>query len=68
VEKAKNLLQNPASKISMVAFASGFRSLSQFNRVFKKGIRVQAFCRRRLDPAQFVRPVGIVTVGFSASQ
>jgi AraC-like DNA-binding protein/ligand-binding sensor protein len=36
VEKAKNLLQNPTSKISMVAFASGFQSLSQFNRVFKK--------------------------------
>jgi AraC-like DNA-binding protein/ligand-binding sensor protein len=36
VEKARNLLQNPKFRISEVAFDVGFRSLSQFNRVFKK--------------------------------
>jgi len=36
VEKAKNLLLNPDLTISMAAFDSGFQSLSQFNRVFKK--------------------------------
>ena len=36
VEKAKNLLLNPDVRISMAAFDSGFQSLSQFNRVFKK--------------------------------
>jgi len=36
VEKAKNLLLNPNSRISEVAFASGFQSLSHFNRVFRR--------------------------------
>ena len=36
VERAKNLLLNPHSRISEVAFAAGFQSLSQFNRVFKR--------------------------------
>jgi AraC-like DNA-binding protein len=31
-----NLLQNPNLRISEIAFAVGFQSLSQFNRVFKK--------------------------------
>jgi AraC-like DNA-binding protein len=35
VEKAKSLLEFTAHSISEVAFASGFRSISQFNRVFK---------------------------------
>ena len=34
--KAKNLLLNPEIKIGRAAFDSGFQSLSQFNRVFKK--------------------------------
>ena len=36
VEKAKNLLLNPNLRISEVAFASGFQSLSHFNRVFRR--------------------------------
>ncbi len=36
VEKVKNLLLNPHKRISEVAYASGFQSLSQFNRVFRK--------------------------------
>jgi AraC-like DNA-binding protein len=36
VEKAKNLLLNPLSRVSEVAFASGFQSIPHFNRVFKK--------------------------------
>ena len=33
---ACNLLQNPNLRISEIAFAAGFQSLSQFNRVFKR--------------------------------
>lgn len=36
VEKARALLQTTSSRISEIAFATGFQSLSQFNRVFKK--------------------------------
>lgn len=36
VEKAKNLLLNPNMRISEVAFAAGFQSLSHFNRVFRR--------------------------------
>jgi AraC-like DNA-binding protein/ligand-binding sensor protein len=36
VEKAKNLLLNPNLRISEVAFAAGFQSLSHFNRVFRR--------------------------------
>jgi AraC-like DNA-binding protein len=36
VEKAKNLLLNPNLRVSEVAFAVGFQSLTHFNRVFKK--------------------------------
>jgi AraC-like DNA-binding protein len=35
-EKACNLLLNSNLRISEIAFAVGFQSLSQFNRVFKK--------------------------------
>jgi AraC-like DNA-binding protein len=35
-EKARDLLQNSTQRISEIAFAVGFQSLSQFNRVFKK--------------------------------
>jgi AraC-like DNA-binding protein len=35
-EKACGLLLNPNLRISEIAFAVGFQSLSQFNRVFKK--------------------------------
>jgi len=33
---ACDLLRNPKLRISEIAFAAGFQSLSQFNRVFKK--------------------------------
>ena len=36
VEKVKNLLLDPHKRVSEAAFAAGFQSLSQFNRVFRK--------------------------------
>ncbi len=36
IEKSKNLLLNPNSRVSEVAYAVGFQSLTHFNRVFKK--------------------------------
>jgi AraC-like DNA-binding protein len=36
VEKVKNLLLNPHKRISEAAFETGFQSLSQFNRVFRR--------------------------------
>jgi len=36
IEKASELLRDPDLRISEIAFAVGFQSLSQFNRVFKK--------------------------------
>jgi len=36
IEKARELLQDRHVRISEIAFAVGFQSLSQFNRVFKK--------------------------------
>src|SRR5687768_10505968 len=36
VEKTKDLLLNPNTRISEAAFAAGFQSLSQFNRVFRR--------------------------------
>jgi len=36
IEKAKNLLLNPHLRVSEVAFAAGFQSLSNFNRIFKR--------------------------------
>jgi YesN/AraC family two-component response regulator len=36
IEKASDLLHNVNLRISEIAFAVGFQSLSQFNRVFKK--------------------------------
>ena len=35
-ETACDLLQNPNLRISEIAFAVGFQSLSQFNRIFKR--------------------------------
>ena len=35
-EKARELLENSNLRVSEIAFATGFQSLSQFNRVFKK--------------------------------
>src|SRR5436305_6227645 len=36
VEKSKTLLLNPNSRISETAFASGFQSMTNFNRAFKR--------------------------------
>ena len=36
IEKARNLLRNPNLRISEIAFDVGFKSLSQFNRAFKR--------------------------------
>jgi|SRR6516162_486065 len=38
-KQACDLLRNPSRRISEIAFAVGFQSLSQFNRVFKKMAR-----------------------------
>src|SRR5215467_4119862 len=38
-KNACDLLQNPNLRISEIAFAVGFQSLSQFNRVFKRFAR-----------------------------
>ena len=36
IEKAKNLLLNPNLRVSEIAFAVGFQSLTHFNRVFRR--------------------------------
>jgi AraC-like DNA-binding protein len=36
LSRAKNLLLNPQLRVSEVAFASGFQSLTQFNRAFQR--------------------------------
>ncbi len=36
IEKAENLLLNPNPRVSEIAYEVGFRSLTHFNRVFKK--------------------------------
>ena len=36
VERAKNLLLNPAVRVSEAAYGAGFQSIPHFNRVFKK--------------------------------
>jgi AraC-like DNA-binding protein/ligand-binding sensor protein len=55
VEKTKQLLLNPHMRVSEAAYAAGFQSLSQFNRVFRR-IEGQApsACR---DHLQGVAPV-----------
>src|SRR5438045_4335858 len=39
VEKSKTLLLNPNSRVSEVAFACGFQSMTNFNREFKRIVR-----------------------------
>jgi len=39
VEKAKHLLRNPNLRVSEVAFETGFESISQFNRSFKRIVK-----------------------------
>ena len=39
VEKSKTLLLNPNSRVSEIAFACGFQSMTNFNRAFKRIVR-----------------------------
>ncbi|GEM_PF-6667362 len=52
IEKAKNLLLNPNYRISEIAWGAGFKSLTHFNRVFKKlvGEAPTAYRKRVLSP------------------
>jgi AraC-like DNA-binding protein len=54
IDKALTLLQDPALRVSEIAFAVGFQSLSQFNRVFKKllGKSPSAYRATRFEPSQ----------------
>jgi AraC-like DNA-binding protein len=36
IKRARNLLLNPHARVSEVAYACGFASLTHFNRVFKR--------------------------------
>ena len=47
VENACSLLRNSNKRVSEIAFAVGFQSLSQFNRAFKKLIRKSPTSYRR---------------------
>ena len=51
VAKAEELLQNSETRISEIAFAVGFQSLSQFNRVFKR-MRGRTPTQARNTPAR----------------
>ena len=53
VGKACDLLQNSNLRISEIAFAVGFQSLSQFNRVFKKLTRKSPTQLRKLRTKHF---------------
>ena len=55
-ENASELLRNPNLRISEIAFAVGFQSLSQFNRVFKR------FARK--SPSQYRADVSSDEKGF----
>ncbi len=49
IEKVKQLLLNPHRRVSEAAFATGFQTLSQFNRDFRRvvGETPSAFRERR---------------------
>jgi len=53
VGKARDLLQNSNLRISEIAFAVGFQSLSQFNRVFKKFTRKSPTQFRKVHTKHF---------------
>jgi AraC-like DNA-binding protein len=54
VESVKRMLLNPHTRVSEAAYAAGFQSLSQFNRVFRRvaGESPTAYRDRRHRPAQ----------------
>jgi AraC-like DNA-binding protein len=53
VGKARDLLQNSNLRISEIAFAVGFQSLSQFNRVFRKVTRKSPTQFRKIHTKHF---------------
>ena len=53
VGKAHDLLQNSNLRISEIAFAVGFQSLSQFNRVFKRFTRKSPTQFRKVHTKHF---------------
>jgi len=55
-KNACDLLRNPNLRISEIAFAVGFQSLSQFNRVFKK--------LARKSPTQYRENLQLQILGF----
>lgn len=57
VEKVKNLLLNPNTRVSEAAYEAGFQSLSQFNRVFRRiaGVSPTVY-RDRLHDGSAARP------------
>jgi AraC-like DNA-binding protein/ligand-binding sensor protein len=63
LEKAKNLLLNPNLRISEIAFAVGFQSLTHFNRVFKRIVgQSPTGYRAKLPAAAGCQSVGITSV------
>ena len=52
-EKARDLLLNSNLRISEIAFAVGFQSLSQFNRIFKKLTRKSPTQFRKVHTKHF---------------
>jgi AraC-like DNA-binding protein len=50
VEKAKNLLLNPNLRVSEIAYAVGFQSLTQFNRMFQRLVGCSPTDYRRTLP------------------
>jgi AraC-like DNA-binding protein/ligand-binding sensor protein len=63
IEKVKNLLLNPNLRISEIAFATGFQSLTHFNRVFRQiaGQSPTAY-RSQLSPAAGGRPASLASI------
>ena len=50
VEAARNMLANPGLRVSEIAFAVGFQSLTRFNRVFREMTGMSPTCFRKLHP------------------
>ena len=67
VEKTKQLLLNPNTRISEAAYAAGFQSLSQFNRVFRRGEgQSPTDYREHLHGTESVRPAAPTALAFAA--
>jgi len=57
-EKAREFLENSNLRISEIAFAVGFQSLSQFNRIFKKLTRKSPSAYRAARKSQEMSLIG----------